>query len=83
MIQRFLNEGEWRSLAEIYQGITRNLGTSQEQDDRRWRRNVRNVLQRRKAAGDVLWNRAGGYRLPPARSAHASEDEEPPTDLTP
>jgi len=34
----------------------------------KWKRNVRNVLQRRKGKGDIEWDGAGMYRLPKERS---------------
>ena len=31
--------------------------------DARWKRNVRNVLQRRKSTGEVQWDGSASYRL--------------------
>lgn len=64
--------GQWLSLSEIYEAVRRNAVISDD-DERpmssanrspRWKRTVRNTLQRRKASGDVEWDHAGRYRLP-------------------
>lgn len=64
MLLEVLDDDEWRSLTEIYESIAKNLGPDQIEDSTRWKRNVRNVLQRRKASGEVCWDGSGGYMLP-------------------
>ena len=64
VLGRVLDDKKWISVAEIYDRLARELRLSDEEFDSRWKRNVRNVLQRRKARGDILWDRHGKYRLP-------------------
>jgi hypothetical protein len=64
--------GEWLPIAEVYAIVQRSV-TLDADDERpisptnsspRWKRTVRNALQRRKVLGDIEWDRRGKYRLP-------------------
>ena len=67
-----LPRGEWVQLSDIYNLVERQTVLDDEDWDvdapgsssPRWQRNVRNVLQRRKACGDIEWAGAGKYLLP-------------------
>jgi hypothetical protein len=62
----------WTPLHEIYRLVEIKVSLDHEDflpaapgvDEPKWRRNVRNVLQRQKILGGVLWNGRGSYRLP-------------------
>ena len=58
-----MKRDEWIALDAIYELISQRIPVRDEPVPR-WRRNVRNVLQRRKASGEVEWNGHGAYRLP-------------------
>ena len=70
VVKSELSSDEWIPVREIYAIVER--GISLDGDDRmpaspgsrppRWHRNVRNVLQHRKATGEVLWDGHGRYR---------------------
>ena len=72
IIQRRTPRGRWISLEEIYQMVERygNLDTedfepqSPTSDIPKWKRNVRNVLQYRKATGEIRWDEDTRYLLP-------------------
>lgn len=78
MIEGALSSGEWVQLQDLYCEVKQRIdfddadmlpeveGSSQEA----WKRNVRNVLQRRKGTGDVLWRRGAFYSLRAAPSEH-------------
>ncbi len=54
---------EWMALRDVYSVLGRVMGLSDSEMGPRWKRNVRNVLQRRKASGEVEWDGSGKYRL--------------------
>jgi len=66
-----MESGRWYELSELYTLIEHHVELLPDDYDAdaprsvspRWQRNVRNVLQRRKTAGDLDWNRPGRYRL--------------------
>jgi len=66
-----LPKGRWVPLEEIYRLIESNLRIDDEDHERqssgsevpKWKRNVRNVLQHRKKAGDIEWDGSGQYKL--------------------
>ena len=72
VIREALSTWDWTQLQEIYDAVDEALrfdsedllpeveGSSQEA----WKRNVRNVLQRRKRTEEVVWKRGGFYKLP-------------------
>ena len=51
---------EWRHLSEVYEMVGKEVAG---EDAMKWKRNVRNVLQRRRASGEVEWDGKGRYRL--------------------
>jgi hypothetical protein len=71
-IQRSLSAERWTRLSALYAAIERILQLDAEDFEPeapgssipKWKRNVRNVLQQRKAWGHVLWERPALYRLP-------------------
>jgi len=70
-IRSKLPRGSWTSLEEIYRLIERNLHLDDEDYEwqspnsevPKWKRNVRNVLQYRKKAGDIEWDGSSRYKL--------------------
>jgi hypothetical protein len=58
-----MKRDDWMSLDDIYDLVAQRIPSTRDELAHRWRRNVRNVLQRRKAARDVEWNGHGAYRL--------------------
>jgi hypothetical protein len=74
--------GRWVSLQEIYQLVSESVALTPEDhaseaegaSQERWQRNVRNVLQGRKATGDVLWDRAAEYMLAPRLCEGSPQD---------
>jgi hypothetical protein len=72
LLEHQLPRDEWIPINEIYaiieHGITFTaddfLPSAPRNGEPRWKRNVRNVLQRRKASGEIAWNRSGLYLLP-------------------
>lgn len=76
VIERTLDSTEWTSLQTLY-GAVEAAALLNEHDcvparpgsrSPRWKRNVRNVLQSRRASGDVLWDGRGSYMLRSPRS---------------
>jgi hypothetical protein len=65
ILQSRLKPDDWTSLDEIYLLIETSVHAVKDEPSLPWKRNVRNLLQRRKASGDVLWNGKGSYRLAP------------------
>lgn len=72
IIQTQMPRERWVPLQEIYQ-IVERYGELDAEDfepqsptsDRpKWKRNVRNVLQRRKRKGEIQWDRHARYFLP-------------------
>ena len=75
-ISQGMERGRWTSVDSIYDIVHERSAIDDEdlepqapgQATPKWKRNVRNVLQRRKAKGDIEWDTAGMYRLPMERS---------------
>lgn len=73
-ILRVLPRDRWLPLDQLYKRVQAYVGLDDEDfmpsapgsSEPKWRRNVRNVLQRQKKLGHVEWNRRGSYRLPSA-----------------
>jgi hypothetical protein len=71
-IQRVLRKDRWTRLADLYRGVAQLLTLDADDFEPeapgselpKWQRNVRNVLQRRKALGHIVWDHAGQYKLP-------------------
>jgi putative restriction endonuclease len=72
-----LPRGTWVPLQSIYELVREAVTLTPEDHEpevegsaqERWQRNVRNVLQRRKADGEVLWDQEAHYMLPPRAAA--------------
>ena len=72
-IEQCLKGGRWLPLVEIYRRVEATVRLDPDDflpsapggTEPKWRRNVRNVLQRQKGLGKVLWNGRAAYRLPP------------------
>jgi hypothetical protein len=70
-IRGSLHVDRWISLSELYRRVESTISLDPDDHDpdapgsegARWKRNVRNVLQRRKALGHVEWDGHGRYRL--------------------
>lgn len=71
-IRRALHTDRWTSLSQIYRAVEASVTLDAEDHmpdalgstGARWKRNVRNVLQSRKARGDVKWDsRTASYKL--------------------
>jgi uncharacterized protein with HEPN domain len=71
IIQTRLPRGCWVALEEIYE-VVKKYGSldaedfewqSPTSDIPKWKRNVRNVLQRRKGTKEILWDRPAKYML--------------------
>lgn len=71
-LTEWMPEGQWLQLDEIY-GLVEDHSVLEKDDfwpdapgssGLRWRRNVRNVLQKRKTSGDLLWERPARYLRP-------------------
>jgi hypothetical protein len=73
VIAERLPRGVWVPLKDVYDTVSRHAVL----DDRdfapeakrrssapRWKRTIRNALQRHKAIGDIEWNGEGRFRLP-------------------
>lgn len=58
-----MSEERWTPLQELYRIVEAEFPAVRSDLASRWRRNVRNVLQHRRARGDVLWDEQGGYKL--------------------
>jgi len=64
--------GGWIPLPKIYELVEGSVGLTTEDHEpeaegasqQRWQRNVRNVLQQRKAVGEILWDGEAHYMLP-------------------
>lgn len=57
-----LSEANWMNLADIYRIVEQCLDVVNV-PNAQWKRNVRNVLQRRKQSGEIEWDGSGAYRL--------------------
>jgi hypothetical protein len=70
VIQRRLKSDQWTTLQELYRAVQGKCALDAEDwlpaapgsSDARWRRNVRNVLQQRRAAAQVELKRPAMYR---------------------
>jgi len=66
--------GDWLGLDELYALVSEhasldandNVAVSTKSGSPRWKRTVRNVLQRKKSAGALEWESGGRFRLPRA-----------------
>jgi hypothetical protein len=84
-IANALVEDHWTHLHDIYHVVETTLTLDNEDPDDhrlnsgfpRWKRNVLNVLQQKRAAGEVLWGggRSGLYKLAPANERSLGPDE--------
>ena len=71
-ISRALPNDRWLPLSQLYARVQSRVQLDAEDflpsapgnDEPKWRRNVRNVLQRQKELGHVEWNGRGAHRLP-------------------
>lgn len=67
-----LPRDEWVSLQNIYSLVESKLQlkpddfipSAPQNEEPKWMRNVRNVLQRRKTNGDIAWDKNGKYMIP-------------------
>jgi hypothetical protein len=66
-------KGQWLSLDQIY-GIVEGgarlddsdrAGISEKSKSPKWKRTVRNVLQRKKSLGEIEWDGSGRFRFKP------------------
>jgi len=70
-IQNCLSLRNWTPLQTIYVRVMDSVALDAEDhlpeapssSAPKWKRNVRNVLQRRRSTGEVDWNRAAAYKL--------------------
>jgi len=70
-IKTHMPKGQWIDLQDIYKTVSRSCVLDREDfesqsptsDIPKWMRNVRNVLQYRKKAGDIEWDGAAEYRM--------------------
>jgi hypothetical protein len=71
IIQTRLPRRRWVPLKEIYNMVEEygNLdtedfeGQSPTSDEPKWKRNVRNILQRKKCKNEIRWDRSAKYSL--------------------
>ncbi|MFC1798363.1 hypothetical protein ACFLZL_00965 [Thermodesulfobacteriota bacterium] len=71
IIRNHMPRNTWKSLQDIYDLISQYADLDDEDfepqspssDLPKWKRNVRNVLQYRKRAGDIEWDRDAHYRI--------------------
>jgi hypothetical protein len=72
-VQRSLSKSRWTRLSDLYSAVAKAVALDPREDfepdapsssGERWKRNVRNVLQRRKGLGHVIWDNHARYRLP-------------------
>lgn len=72
IMENHLSHDTWTPIEQIYR-LVEGHAVLDEQDFQpagprsvqiRWQRNVRNVLQRRKTKGDILWNGTAHYMIP-------------------
>jgi len=70
-MKRFYPKGKILTLSEIYKIIEEHIDLDAEDYDPqapgsnvpKWKRNVRNVLQKRKASGEIVWLGDGKYEF--------------------
>lgn len=71
VIEKHAPRGAWLELADLYGLVTTHVslddadlaGVSEKTASARWKRTVRNELQRQKARGAIEWDGKGKYRL--------------------
>jgi hypothetical protein len=71
IIERHLGRDVWHNLADIYRLVSQRGHLDREDYDQdapgstnpKWKRNIRNVLQRQKNLGRIDWENRGRYRL--------------------
>jgi hypothetical protein len=71
ILVRRMRKARWYDLQELYDLVSANATITDADlepdapgsNSPRWQRNVRNVLQRRKAVGDIEWDGRARYRL--------------------
>lgn len=81
ILSAHLPRGRWVELSEIYEVVEAHAELTEADlwpaaggtEDLRWKRNVRNLLQARKASGRIGWDGAGRYRLAVRGSAEPAE----------
>lgn len=72
IIENQFPRDEWVPLQNIYSLVESNirlkaddfLPSAPKNDEPKWMRNVRNVLQHRKITGDIAWDKNGRYMIP-------------------
>jgi len=69
VLETGLKPDSWTSLDEIYRLVQSKARVGTSEPHLPWKRNVRNVLQRRKKSGEVAWDGKGSYRLSRGDSA--------------
>lgn len=65
--------GEWLTLDQLYAIVERDAplddvdrtGVSEGSKSPKWKRTVRNVLQRKKSLGEIEWDGRGKFRFAP------------------
>jgi hypothetical protein len=70
IIRQVLRRDRWTTLGELYSYVEGRAHLDREDhvpeapgsSVPKWKRNVRNVLQRRRATDEVVWNGAAEYR---------------------
>ena len=71
VVERHMRRDRWMDLEDIYRLMMTHGHLDREDDDSdapgsrspKWKRNVRNVLQRQKTLGHIDWQRPARYRL--------------------
>lgn len=71
VISLYLPRRRWVDLEDVYRTVSDHVQLDREDDDPdapgsnspKWKRNVRNVLQRQKRLGRIDWQRPARYRL--------------------
>jgi hypothetical protein len=85
MIEK-MPKDRWISLAQIYGIIERNIDLKPDDflpaapgvsGDSKWKRNVRNVLQDRKATKEILWEKPAKYKLRSSDDSAATSSSVP------
>ena len=72
ILTRSMQPGTWYDLQQMYSFVSNSAALTDADlepdapgsESPRWERNVRNVLQRRKASGRLDWDGRARYRLP-------------------
>lgn len=71
ILESGLSTKDWADIGEIYAMIEKQADVSVVDPPAKWKRNVRNVLQRKKSSGEILWNGSRGYRRASPRESTA------------